>query len=84
MYPENNLGSLIEESIVTNIKIWHQVTKVKDVSGKLHNKPTMPLKERVECALKIRELNAHRSKIRWDIDNTFGDGANETKIFSEE
>ena len=79
------IGETIEQSILTNIKIWHEVTKVKDISGTLHDKPTMALKERVECGLKIREINRDRSKIRWEIDNFFeADGANETKIFSSE
>lgn len=79
-----SVGSKIEDLIGTNIQIWHEVTKVKDISGELHKETEMSLEERVECALKIREMNAYRSQARWDIDKHFGEGANETKIFSEE
>jgi hypothetical protein len=75
------IGKAIEAMIDINCQIWHEVTKIKDLDGKLHNEPTMPTEERVDCALKIRKLNAERSKIRWDIDKHFG-GANETKVFS--
>ena len=78
------IGSTIEELILTNIKIWHEVTKVKDISGKLHTGTKMSLEDRVECALEIRELNAQRSKARWNVDQYFDGGNNETKIFSEE
>lgn len=79
-----DLGNKIEELLLINIKIWHEVTKVKDISGKLHTESSMSLEERVECSLDIREKNAQRSKIRWEIDEYFGEGSNETKIFSEE
>ena len=75
---------IIEDSILTNIRIWHEVTKVKDISGELHEESAMSLEERVSCALKIREINALRSKIRWEIDKMFNTGADETKFFSEE
>jgi hypothetical protein len=81
MSKKSNVGKLIEESILLNIKIWHEATKVKDIFGKLRDK-NMPTKERVACALKIRELNAERSAKRWEIDKLFGGGTNETKIFS--
>lgn len=73
----------ISNLIDVNIKIWHEVTKVKDISGSLYDENKMNLNERVECALKIRELNAHRSKARWSIDSKFNSGTNETKIFTK-
>jgi hypothetical protein len=71
----------IEELILTNIKIWHEVTKLKDANGKLYKETDLSTEERVKCALKIRELNAKRTELRWEIDKGFNMGANETKIF---
>ena len=78
-----NIGKKIEELLLTNIKIWHLATQVKDISGKLYDKSNMTREQRVECALEIRKINADRSKIRWEIDDCFSTGVNETKIFSE-
>ena len=79
-----SLGEKIEELLLLNTKIWHEATKVKDVNGKLRKDSKMTIEERVECALKIRNLNNMRSSTRWEIDNSFGTGANESKVFSGE
>jgi len=84
MSSPNNLGATIEELVITNMRIWHEVTKIKNLSGTLHDKPKMSLEERVNCALVIREHNAYRSKVRWNVNVLLNSGANETKIFSEE
>lgn len=78
------ISESIEELILLNIRIWHEATKVKDISGQLYDKPTLSLEDRVICALEIRRLNAKRSAVRWEIDKVFGGGSNETKIFSKE
>ena len=83
MSSENNIGSKIEEFILTNIKIWHEATKIKDVDGNLRKDTDLSVKERVQCALDIRKLNTLRSKIRWEIDKNFDCGADETKVFSK-
>ena len=77
-----NIGEKIEEIILVNSKIWHLATQVKDITGRLHKNNNMTREERVKCALDIRRVNADRSKIRWEIDSFFGEGTNETKIFS--
>jgi DTW domain-containing protein YfiP len=80
----SKISESIEELILLNVKIWHEATKVKDISGQLYDKPKLPLEDRVACALEIRRLNAKRSAVRWEIDKAIGSGTNETKIFSKE
>jgi hypothetical protein len=84
MSKQSNLGSKVDEMVLTNIKIWHEATKVKDINGKLRSKSEISLDDRVDCALEIRRLNRERSDIRWSIDRNLGSGANETKVFTKE
>ena len=67
----------IESLIKTNIELWHKAILIK-TDGKPNR--DLPTKERVKIFYKIRELNAQRSKLRWEIDSTMGSGTNETKI----
>ena len=72
-----NLCESIEELILVNIELWHNATKIKK-----NGKPdyTLSTKKRVKIFYKIRELNAKRSALRWEIDSKLGiDGINETK-----
>lgn len=70
-------GESIDQLIDTNIKLWHQATKIKKNGKPDHSLPTA---ERVGIFYRIRELNAARSTLRWEIDSLLDEtGTNETK-----
>lgn len=74
----SNLGKSIENLISTNIELWHQATQIKK-----DGKPdySLPSSERVKIFYRVRELNATRSDLRWEIDSELNSGGtNETKI----
>jgi len=74
------IGETINELIDVNNQIWHKATKIKTLSGEVKKEKGLETKERVEIFLGIRELNAQRSAVRWQIDKRFNSGTNETKI----
>lgn len=74
------IADSIEKLISLNIKMWHEITKIKNFDGSLKKDITISPKEHVKNALLVRKLNAKRSKVRWRIDKITGYGANETKI----
>ena len=61
------LGKLIEDLILSNIKIWHTATQLKDTSGQLRD-IGLSAKEKVEIHTKTRLENVHRSQLRYEID----------------
>jgi len=73
-------GEVIDSLININNQIWHKATKIKTLSGEVKKDKGLGTKEKVEIFLNIRELNAQRSAVRWEIDKKFNSGANETKI----
>ena len=75
-----SLGKHVLKLIDINTRIWHQATRFKSIDGTRRDKEETSIKERVEFAMEVRNLNAKRSKARWDIDKNFGTGANESKI----
>ena len=72
------IAESIEELVLVNIKLWHEATKIKDMNN--HARAGLTSEDRVNCFLKIRELNTKRSKTRSQIDIAFNDGVNESKI----
>lgn len=73
----SNLGESIEKLIKTNIELWHNATKIKKNGEPDHSLPTS---DRVDIFYKVRELNAQRSALRWEIDSQLDlSGSNETK-----
>lgn len=62
------LGQLIDELISCNIKIWHNATQLKDISGKLKENNRLTAKEIVAIHTKTRTENAERSRLRYEID----------------
>jgi len=73
-------AEMIEKLIITNLEIWHEASKIKDLDNKVRKELSMSPQERVDHFFVVRKLNAIRSRIRWGIDKQFGTGANETKI----
>lgn len=74
------VGDKMLELIDINCRIWHQATKFKNIDGVRRDKEPTSIKDRVECAMEVRKLNAKRSSTRWEIDKEFGTGANESKV----
>jgi hypothetical protein len=63
-----DIGKLIESLILTNLKIWHEDTKLRQ-GKELENKNI------VEYGAAGRKLNAIRSELKYQINHIFGDDA---------
>jgi hypothetical protein len=74
------IGELIEDLILSNIKIWHTATQLKDSSGKLRKDTGMTAQEKVKIHTKTRVENARRSRLRFEIDKFFGEAVQDTKL----
>lgn len=66
------IGELIEDLILTNIRIWHTATQLKDINGKLTDSG-LSAKEKVEIHTRTRTENARRSQLRYEIDRLVDD-----------
>jgi hypothetical protein len=75
-----DIGNKILEVIDINCRIWHHATKFKSLDNIRRDKDKTSDKERVQTALKVRQLNSERSAARWKVDRDFGMGADESKI----
>ena len=75
-----SLGEFVENLILSNIKIWHTATRLKDSSGKLREDSGMTVHEKIEVHTKTRVENARRSRFRYEIDKFFGEAVQDTKL----
>lgn len=72
------LGELIEAMVKCNINIWKEASKIKTFDGIPRNMDTAT---KIQIGQRVRELNASRSKIRWEIDRRLmSDPLNDCKI----
>lgn len=71
------IGESIEKLIHINVELWHEADGIKHKGKPVYGKP---MEERVAIFRRVRELNAERSAVRWDIDSAMGSGSNETKV----
>lgn len=61
-----SIGELIDKIIMTNIKIWHEDTK-------LRNKTDISDRDQAICCAKGRLLNANRSSLKYLINKECDD-----------
>ncbi len=61
-----SIGEQIDELILTNIKIWHEDTH-------LRNCKTLTNREKTGYGMRGRALNAFRSQMKHSINTFFGD-----------
>jgi hypothetical protein len=62
------IGETISDIILTNIKVWHEDTK-------LRNNKEMTAKEKVGYGMRGRVMNKIRSDLKYEINKYFKDNA---------
>lgn len=70
---KNNIGELIDNLILTHIKLWHSTSPAR-------LDKTLSVSKKVQLFMRTREYNVLRAEIRDSINKYFNSGTPDPKI----